>query len=86
VNFQSAVQPARYQGVPAPRVVRNRAQKYIPKSIRVDTTLARSRGHDFLVAFSCKCRDVSPSCASRRMTEVSAHLVDQVLPRVPCRQ
>jgi hypothetical protein len=40
-------------------------------------------GHDFLVAFSCKGRDVCPSCASRRMAEVAAHLVDTVLPRVP---
>jgi hypothetical protein len=38
--------------------------------------------HDFMVAFSCKGRDLCPSCATRRMVEVSAHLVDQVLPRV----
>ena len=43
-------------------------------------------GHDFLVAFSCKGRDVCPSCATRRMTEVAAHLIDHVLPRVAFRQ
>ncbi len=43
-------------------------------------------GHDFLVAFSCKGRDICPSCATRRMVETSAHLVDSVLPRVPYRQ
>jgi hypothetical protein len=43
-------------------------------------------GHDFLIAFSCKGRDVCPSCATRRMVETAAHLTDQVLPRVPCRQ
>ena len=26
-------------------------------------------GHDFLVPFSCKGRDVCPSCATRRMVE-----------------
>jgi len=43
-------------------------------------------GHDFLVAFSCKGRDICPSCATRRMVETAAHMVDQVLPRVPFRQ
>jgi len=43
-------------------------------------------GHDFLVAFSCKGRDICPSCATRRMVETAAHLVDGVLPRVPYRQ
>ena len=43
-------------------------------------------GHDFLVAFSCKGRDICPSCATRRMVETAAHMVDNVLPRVPMRQ
>ena len=43
-------------------------------------------GHDFLIAFSCKGRDLCPSCATRRMVETAAHLVDDVLPRVPMRQ
>jgi len=42
--------------------------------------------HNFLVAFSCKGRDLCPSCATQRMVEVSAHLVDEVLPRVQHRQ
>lgn len=42
--------------------------------------------HDFLVAFSCKDRDICPSCATRRIVETAAHLVDNVLPRVPYRQ
>ena len=37
-------------------------------------------GHDFLVAFSCKGRDICPSCATRRMVETAAHMVDHVLP------
>ena len=45
-----------------------------------------SCGHDFLIAFSCKGRDICPSCATRRMVETAAHLVDQVLPRVAYRQ
>ena len=43
-------------------------------------------GHDFLVGFSCHGRDIYPSCATRRMVETAAHMVDDVLPRVPMRQ
>ena len=42
--------------------------------------------HDYLVPFSCKVRDLCPSCGARRMVETAAHLVDTVLPRVPYRQ
>ena len=39
-----------------------------------------------LVAFSCKQRGFCPSCTSRRMAATAAHLVDRVLPALPCRQ
>ena len=42
--------------------------------------------HDFLIAYSCKCRGVCPSCNTRRMVETAAHLVDHVFPRLPVRQ
>jgi hypothetical protein len=41
---------------------------------------------DLLVAFSCKGRGFCPSCGGRRMAELAAHLVDEVLPDVPTRQ
>ena len=41
---------------------------------------------DELVAFSCKRRGFCPSCGSRRMADLAAHLVDSVLPDVPVRQ
>ena len=43
-------------------------------------------GEDFLIAFSCKARGVCPSCNTRRMVEIAAHLVDHVIPPVPVRQ
>ncbi len=43
-------------------------------------------GHNFMVAFSCKNRDICPSCSTRRMVETAAHMVDDVLPRVQFRQ
>src|SRR5262249_18954780 len=39
-----------------------------------------------LLPFSCKGRGFCPSCGGRRMTESTARLVDDVLPRVPVRQ
>ena len=42
--------------------------------------------HEKLVAFSCKRRGFFPSCGARRMAQSAAHLVDEVIPRVPVRQ
>src|SRR5256884_9249124 len=41
---------------------------------------------EMLVPFSCKRRGFCPSCAGRRMAQMAAHLVEQVLPWVPTRQ
>ncbi len=43
-------------------------------------------GQDLFVAVSCKVRGMCPSCDGKRMTEMSSHLVDSVLPAVPMRQ
>jgi transposase-like zinc-binding protein len=42
--------------------------------------------HELLVPFSCKRRGFCPSCAGRRMAQMAAHLVEQVLPWGPTRQ
>lgn len=39
-----------------------------------------------VVAFSCKGRGFCPSCTGRRMADLAAHLVDEVLPKVAIRQ
>jgi Putative transposase/Transposase zinc-binding domain len=41
--------------------------------------------HELLVPFSGKRRGFCPSCAGRRMAQMAAHLVEQVLPWVPTR-
>ncbi|MDB9952419.1 transposase [Porticoccaceae bacterium] len=43
-------------------------------------------GDDFLVAFSCKVRGICPSCNTRRMVFIAAHLVEHVYPIAPVRQ
>jgi hypothetical protein len=45
-----------------------------------------ARGHDKLLAFSCKRRGFCPSCGARRMSQAAAHLVDHVIPHLPVRQ
>ena len=42
--------------------------------------------HQMLLAFSCKKRGFCPSCAGRRMAQMAAHLVEEVIPWVPTRQ
>jgi hypothetical protein len=43
-------------------------------------------GHDYFVAYSCKGRCVCPSCNTRRIVEMAAHLTDHVCPRLPVRK
>ena len=43
-------------------------------------------GHERVIAFSCKGRGPCPSCNTRRMAGVSAHVTDHVLPHLPVRQ
>ncbi len=43
-------------------------------------------GKGFVVGLSCKTRGVCPSCNTRSMVEIAAHLVDNVLPRLAERQ
>ena len=49
-------------------------------------------GHERLLAYSCAGRGVCPpkvgypSCNTRRMAEVAAHVTDHVLPHLPVRQ
>jgi hypothetical protein len=74
---------------PLPRYVENELRAYLKCGVFAHG-FVRARcdacGHDLLVAFSCKRRDVCPSCAGRRMANTAAHLVDRVLPDVPVRQ
>ena len=41
---------------------------------------------DFLIAFSCKGRGICPSCNTRSMVEIAAHLVENLIPQIPMRQ
>ena len=41
---------------------------------------------DDLIPFSCKQRDLCPSCGARRMCDEGANITDRILPNVPVRQ
>ena len=76
-------------GAPLPKYVRQAFRRFLKCGI-LQHGFARVRcracGFDSLVAFSCKERSICPSCSSRRMADMAAHLVDHVVPRVPVRQ
>ena len=77
------------QGRALPRYVRDEFDSYL-RCGRLEHGFVRAKcaqcRHEHVVAFSCKRRGWCPSCASRRMAETGAHLVDNVLPRAPYRQ
>jgi len=72
-------------GASAPAVTEREFRRYLDCGILAHG-FARARcaacGHDFLIAYSCKCRGVWPSCTTRRMVETAAHLADHVIPRL----
>lgn len=72
-----------------PVFVRREFEAYLRCGI-LNHGLLRARcercGETRVVAFSCRGRGFCPSCGGRRMSELAAHLVDRVLPRVPIRQ
>lgn len=76
-------------GETAPAAIEREFRRYLECGILAHG-FARARcagcGHDFLIAYSCKCRGVCPSCTTRRMVETAAHLADHVIPRLPVRQ
>jgi hypothetical protein len=78
-----------WDGQRVPASVEREFRRYLECGI-LSYGFARARcpacGHDFLVAFSCKGRGICPSCNTRRMAEIAAHLVDHVFPPLPVRQ
>ncbi len=72
-----------------PAFVRREFEAYLKCGI-LDHGFLRVRcercGDTTVVAFSCRGRGFCPSCGGRRLSELAAHLVDRVLPRVPIRQ
>jgi hypothetical protein len=82
--------PAREDGMGGwPAFVRREFEAYLKCGI-LDHGFLRVRcercGDTTVVGFSRKGRGFCPSCGGRRMSELAAHLVERVLPRVPIRQ
>ncbi len=76
-------------GASLPRFVVGEFERYLACGMLANG-FARVRctacGDELLVAFSCKGRGFCPSCTSRRMHDIAAHLVEGVIPQVPVRQ
>jgi hypothetical protein len=73
-----------------PRFVQEEFSRYLCCGILAAGGFVRLRcddcGDERLLPFSCKGRAVCPSCTTRRMHDVAAHLCSRVLPHVPYRQ
>jgi hypothetical protein len=87
-SFLAGVQAHSSTGNGLPKFVEREFTRYLDCGILANG-FARVRcpgcGFERLVAFSCKGR-ICPSCCTRRMYDVGAHLVDHVLPRATYRQ
>ena len=74
-------------GADLPRFVKDELDAFLECGI-LDHGFLRlrcdDRGHDKLVAFSCKRRGFCLSCNARRMAQTAAHLVDHVSPMCRC--
>jgi hypothetical protein len=88
-HWATFVARASARGGHLPRFVDRELRKFVECGV-LALGLVRVRcaacGHDRAVPFSCKGRGFCPSCGGRRMAEIAARLVDDVLPRVPIRQ
>jgi len=85
----AAAERERGPGVGLPGFVERAVLGYLGCG-RLDRGFARltceTCADEFLVAFSCKTRNLCPSCATRRMHDGAAALLDRVFPHVPVRQ
>ncbi len=82
-------EPTEESGPGLPVFVRRELHRYLDRGILAHgfaRVHCASCGRDELVAFSRKGRGFCPSCCGRRMADTAAHLVNEVLPRVPVRQ
>ena len=90
-HLESFLEEGRFRGAREglPAFVERELRKYLTCGI-LARGFARFRcdecKHEILVAFSCKGRGFCPSCCGRRMADLAAHLVDDVLGGFPVRQ
>ena len=89
-QIETFLAQSRQDGYGLPRHVEREFYSYLECGIHAygfSTWRCGSCGNRIAVAFSCKCRGFCPSCQCRRMSEIAANLVDEVLPpEAPLRQ
>jgi hypothetical protein len=81
--------PTRATDSQLPRFIKGASDAFLERAILAHGFL-RLRfgewGHDRLLAFSCERSGCCPLCGARRMPQMAAHPVDQIVPQVPVRQ
>lgn len=88
-NWRSFVAKCEAESHPVPSFVKREFEAYLRCGV-LDYGFARvycqECKYDRLIPFSCKKRGFCGSCLARRMSEMSARLVDSIIPKIPTRQ
>jgi hypothetical protein len=88
-NYNSFLHQVELEGGYLPNYVKEEFESYLECGILAYGFLrlkCKDCGKEKLLGFSCKKRGICPSCGGRRMSETSAHLVNNTIPRVKVRQ
>ena len=88
-NLQTFIHNLSEQGKSLPKHVVKEFDAYLKCGIHAHgfaRLQCKDCGKETLLAFSCKKRGFCASCTAKKMAEVAAHLVDNILPRAPYRQ
>lgn len=88
-NIQAFFKKCEESGHPVPKFIKREFECFLRcgvLSYGFARVYCQSCKYDLLVGFSCKKRGFCASCLSRRISEISGHLVDEVMPEIPTRQ
>lgn len=88
-NFQTVFKKCEESGHPVPNFIKREFESFLRcgvLSYGFARIYCQSCKYDRLVGFSCKKRGFCGSCLARRISEISGHLIDEVIPQIPTRQ
>lgn len=70
-------------GKPLPKYVENEFRRYLECGLHAHgfaRAVCEACGEELLLPFSCKRRGICPSCNTRRISNIAAHLMDHMIP------
>lgn len=88
-NMQSFFKKCEESGHPVPKFIKKEFESFLRcgvLSYGFARVYCQTCKNDRLIGFPCKKRGFCASYLSRRMSEISGHLIDEVIPQIPTRQ